>query len=56
MFAHINGGKRLRRLSGTLRHTDTGGVQKLNRCQVVGHKLGHGTGGIQQVVEHEQAG
>ena len=56
MLSHINGGKRLRRLPGTLRHTNTGGVQKLNRCQVVGYKLRHGTGGIQQVVEHEQAG
>ena len=56
MLAHINGGKSLRRLPGTLRHANAGGIQKLNRGQVVGHKLRHGTGGIQQVVEHEQTG
>ena len=56
MLAHINRSKSFRRLPGTLRHANTGGVQKLNRCQVVGHKLRYGTGGIQQVVEHEQTG
>ena len=56
MITHINSSKSLRRLPGTLCYANTGGVHELNCRQVVSHKLGHRTGSIQEVIEHEQTG
>ena len=56
MITHINSSKSFRRLPGTLCHANTGGIHELNRRQVVSHKLGHGTGGVQEVIEYEQTG
>ena len=56
MITHINSSKSFRRLPGALRHANAGGIHELNRRQMVSHKLGHGTGSIQEVIEHEQTG
>ena len=56
MILHVNGGERLRSLTGTLSHTNTGGVHQLDGGQLVGDQFGHGACRIDEVVEHEQAG
>ena len=53
---HVDGGERLRSLTGTLSHTNTGGVHELDGGQLVSNQFGHGACSINQVVEHEQAG
>ena len=53
---HIDGGERLRSLTGTLSHTNTGGVHQLDGSELVSNQFGHGACSINQVVEHEQAG
>ena len=56
MVLHVDGGERLRSLTGTLAHTNTGGVHQLHGCQLVSNQFGYGTCGVKQVVEHQQAG
>ena len=56
MVLHVDGGERLRSLTGTLAHTNTGGVHQLNGCELVSNQFRHGTCSINQVVEHQQAG
>ena len=53
---HVDGGERLRSLTGTLSHTNTGGVHQLDGCQLVSNQFGYGTCSVNQVVEHQQAG
>ena len=56
VILHVDGGERLRSLTGTLSHTNTGGVHQLDGCQLVSDQFGHGACRIDEVVEHEQAG
>ena len=56
VILHVDGGERLRSLTGTLSHTNTGGVHQLHGCQLVGDQFGYGACRIDEVVEHEQAG
>ena len=53
---HVDGGERLRSLTGTLSHTNTGGVHQLDGSELVSNQFGHRACSINQVVEHEQAG
>ena len=53
---HVDGGERLRSLTGTLSHTNTGGVHQLDSRQLVSNQLGYGACRVNEVVEHEQAG
>ena len=56
VILHVDGGERLRSLTGTLSHTNTGGVHQLDGSELVSNQFRHGTCSINEVVEHEQTG